>query len=358
MVRSTSDCHLWESKEVPAPRDAAVLYVTHPIFSQHQTGPFHPERTARLRAVEHGVHDAGVPIRELSAPKADREMLELVHVPAYLDAIQRFCEAGGGHLDPDTVVVPTSWEAALRAAGAGPAAVAEISASDDLSIAFLSLRPPGHHATPDRAMGFCLINNVGVTAGLLASQGARVAIIDWDVHHGNGTQAMFYTHPGVLYISLHQFPFYPYEGRAEEVGEGPGLGTTVNIPVPAGTAGDVYRMAWNEIISPVLIEYDPEWLLVSAGYDAHSEDPLAELRLESSDFGWMASRLALIRDNKPVLLFLEGGYHLPALTTSVASSLRGLFGETPQPGTEFLSSDEGFRSVDRAKAVAGRFWSL
>ncbi len=256
------------------------------------------------------------------------------------------------------MVVPTSWEAALRAAGAGPAAVAEISKSDDLSIAFLALRPPGHHATPNRAMGFCLINNVGVTAGLLASQGARVAIIDWDVHHGNGTQAMFYGDPRVLYVSLHQFPFYPYEGRAEEVGEGEGVGATINIPVPAGTAGDAYQMAWNEIVCPVLTQYQADWILVSAGYDAHAEDPLAELRLEAGDFGWMASRLGEVRNNKPVLLFLEGGYHLPALTTSVTSSLHGLFGETPQPGQEFHSSDEGFRDVERAKVVASQYWSL
>jgi len=343
---------------VPAPRDAAVLYVTHPIFSQHQTGPYHPERTARLRAVEHGVQDAGLPIRKLIPPPAGRDLLELVHVPAYLDAVERFCRAGGGHLDPDTVVVPTSWEAALRAAGAGPAAVVEISASDDLSIGFLALRPPGHHATPDRAMGFCIINNIGVTAGLLASRGSKVAIIDWDVHHGNGTQAMFYRDPRVLYISTHQFPFYPYEGRAEEVGEGPGLGTTVNIPVPAGTAGDAYRMAWDEIIVPVLTQYDADWVLVSAGYDAHCEDPLAELRLEANDFGWMASRLDLVRGDKPVLLFLEGGYHLPALTTSVTSTLRGLFGETPEPGSKFRSPGEAFDSVERAKKVAAKFWSL
>ena len=341
-----------------ASRDAAVLYVTHPIFSQHQTGPYHPERTARLRAVEHGVEDSGIPIRRLSPPEAERKVLELVHVPAYLDAVERFCGSGGGHLDPDTVVVPTSWEAALRAAGSGPAAAAEIAAADDLSIAFLAVRPPGHHATPDRAMGFCLLNNIAVTARVLSAQGTRVAIVDWDVHHGNGTQAIFYEDPSVLYVSIHQFPFYPYEGRAEEVGEGPGTGTTVNIPVPAGTAGDAYQVAWNEVAIPVLTQFEPDWILVSAGYDAHSEDPLAELRLEAGDFGWMASRLDEIRGNKPVMLFLEGGYHLPALTTSVAASLRGLFGQTPQPGSEFRSSNDAFQSVARAKAVASQYWSL
>ena len=282
----------------------------------------------------------------------------MVHAPAYLDAVQRFCEAGGGHLDPDTVVVPTSWEAALRAAGSGPAAVAEMSASPDLKLAFLALRPPGHHATSNRAMGFCLLNNIAVTAGLLESQGARVAIVDWDVHHGNGTQEIFYQRPNVLYVSLHQYPFYPYEGGTEEVGEGAGLGATINIPVPAGTAGDVYRLAWEEIISPVLTQFEPDWILVSAGYDAHAEDPLAELRLQADDFGWMAARINGVPGSKPVLLFLEGGYHLPALTASVTSSLRGFFGETLEPSGEFHSSDEGFRSVARAKAVAGGFWSL
>lgn len=341
---------------MPAPREAAVLYVTHPSFREHQTGPHHPERIARLRAVDHGVQDAGLTIRKLVPPLATREQLELVHVPAYLDAVERFCRAGGGHLDPDTVVVPMSWEAALRAAGAGPAAAAEMAASSDLKFGFLALRPPGHHATPDRAMGFCLINNIGVTAGVLASQGAKVAIIDWDVHHGNGTQAMFYTDPRVLYMSIHQFPFYPYEGRAEEVGAGPGVGTTVNIPVPAGTAGDGYRAAFQEIIIPVLRQFAPDWILVSAGYDAHSEDPLAELRLEADDFGWMASQLSAIQ--KPVLLFLEGGYHLPALTTSVTATLLGLVGETPELTSEFQSPPEAFGEIEKAKEVVGQYWSL
>ena len=180
------------------------------------------------------------------------------------------------------MVVPTSWEA-----GCGPpgrsAADAEI-ARRRSRIAFLALstRPPSH-AQP--AMGFFAYSTTRVTSGLLSSQGAKVAVVDWDVHHGNGTQAMFYQDPNVLYVSIHQFPFYPYEGRAEEVGEGPGVGSTVNIPVPAGTAGDAYQMAWNEIVSPVLTQFDADWILVSAGYDAHSEDPLAELRLEAVNLG-------------------------------------------------------------------------
>lgn len=343
---------------MPASPDATVLYATHPSFSQHQTGPLHPERTARLRAVEQGVRETGLTIRTLSPPLASRDVLELVHEPSYLDAVERFCRAGGGHLDLDTVVAPSSWEAALRAAGSGPAAVEEISASDGLRLAFLALRPPGHHATSNRAMGFCLINSIAVTAGWLASRGERVAIVDWDVHHGNGTQEIFYDDSNVLYVSIHQFPFYPYEGAVEEVGADAGVGATINIPVPASTAGDVYRMAWDEIICPVITQHDPDWILVSAGYDAHADDPLAELRLQAGDFGWMASRLSGLRGGKPVLFFLEGGYHLPALTSSVAASLRGFFEETPEPSSEFRSTDEGFRSIERAKVMAGRFWSL
>ncbi|MGH8928930.1 MAG: histone deacetylase family protein [Acidimicrobiia bacterium] len=337
---------------------APVLYVTHPAFGKHQTGSLHPERVARLRAVEQGVVDSGVSIRRLEPPPAGREMLERVHTPIYLDAIERFCRGGGGHLDPDTVAGPDSWEAAIRAAGAGSAAAGAIAASGEIRFGFLALRPPGHHATPDRAMGFCLLNNVAVTAASLVAEGATVAIVDWDVHHGNGTQEIFYTDPRVLYISIHQYPFYPYQGRLDEVGEGPGRGLTINIPLPAGTAGDAYLMAWNEVVEPILSQFGADWVLVSAGYDAHAEDPLAELRLEANDYGWMAARLARLHANKPVLAFLEGGYHLPALTSSVSATLRGLIGETPSWAAEFRSPDEAFRIVEMLKVTAREYWPL
>ena len=279
---------------MPASRDAAVLYVTHPSFSQHQTGPFHPERTARLRAVEHGVRGCRGPDPHAEpAPRRTASCWNWCMCPSYLDAVERFCRAGGGHLDPDTVVVPTSWEAALRAAGAGPAAVAEISASDDLSIAFLALRPPGHHATPNRAMGFCLINNIGVTAGLLASQGARVAIVDWDVHHGNGTQAMFYgdprravrQHPPVPVLSLRGSGRGGRRGSRESAPPSTSRCRPGPPVMPTGWPGTKSSARSSPSTRPIGFWSAP-------GYDAHAEDPLAELRLEAGDFGWMASRLA------------------------------------------------------------------
>jgi acetoin utilization deacetylase AcuC-like enzyme len=336
-----------------------VLYVTHPAFGHHDTGPLHPERTARLRAVEAGVEESGLPIRRLSPIPANRGQLERVHTPAYVDALERFCRQGGGHLDADTVVGPESWEAALLAAGAGPVAAAELAASSDpFRLAFLSVRPPGHHATADRAMGFCLLNNVAICAALLADDGARVAIVDWDVHHGNGTQDMFFADPRVLYVSIHQFPFYPYQGQVEEVGVGEAEGNTINLPLPAGSAGDAYRASWEAVVGPILGQFQPDWLLISAGYDAHAEDPLAEMRLEAPDYGWMAIRLRATLPSVPVVLFLEGGYHLPALTSSVASTLRGFSGETPAIPTGFRSPPEAFRVIERVRAVAGRYWSL
>jgi acetoin utilization deacetylase AcuC-like enzyme len=185
-----------------------------------------------------------------------------------------------------------------------------------------------------------------------------VAIVDWDVHHGNGTEAMFSTEPGVLYLSVHQSPLYPNTGAVTTVGQGEGVGTTINIPVPAGTAGDAYREASARIIEPVLTQFQPDWLLVSAGYDAHADDPLAELRLVAPDFGWLATRLRLVAPATPIMLFLEGGYHLPALVTSVAATLRGMAGMLPDLASPFVSPPEAFTAVAEAVGVAGRHWSL
>jgi acetoin utilization deacetylase AcuC-like enzyme len=275
----------------------------------------------------------------------------------YVRAIQRFCEAGGGHLDPDTVAGPDSFRAAMLAAGSGPAAV-EVMRRDGAGPAFLALRPPGHHALIDRAMGFCLFNNVAVTAAAIASGGERVAIVDWDVHHGNGTQDSFAKDPSVLYLSVHQHPFYPGTGDPANTGQGAGEGTTVNVAVPEGTAGDAYRMIWDRLTIPVLEQFQPDWVLVSSGYDAHADDPLAELRLESADYGWMAASIAEAISPSRVLVFLEGGYHLPAITESVAATVRGLMGKPPEPMGGFRSPAAAFIAVDQAVEHAGRRWSV
>jgi acetoin utilization deacetylase AcuC-like enzyme len=313
---------------------------------------------ARLRAVETGVEESGLERLDLSPVPALRALLLRVHSPTYVDAIERFCESGGGHLDRDTVVTPDSWEAAVRSAGAGVQAADIIRSRDDALVAFLALRPPGHHATVDRAMGFCLFNNIAITAAELTARGDRVAIVDWDVHHGNGTQATFWSDPSVLYLSLHQYPFYPYVGWLDEVGAGEGAGFTLNLPMPAGTAGDAYRMAFTRILEPVLVQFRPDWLLVSAGYDAHAEDPLAALRLEADDFGWLAAQLSRTLPGVATIFFLEGGYHLPALTSSVAATLRGWRSEPPEPTNRFESPPSAFTIVDDLARVASGYWSL
>jgi len=333
-----------------------VVYLTHEVFRRHDTGSWHPERPARLEAAERGVYSAGLVVETHEPPPADRKLLERVHTADYVDAIEAFCRAGGGHLDPDTVACPASWDAALRAAGAGPAAVELLRGSGDVT-AFLAVRPPGHHALQARAMGFCLFNNVAVTAAALVADGERVAIVDWDVHHGNGTQATFADDENVLYVSLHQSPFYPGTGLVDEVG-GPGAeGTVINVPVAAGTAGDLYRAAMERVVGPAVSAFAPDWLLISAGYDAHELDPLAEVRLVSADYGYMASRLAEVVPAARVVVFLEGGYHLPAITASVAETLRGLAGRwEPGPPAPEPSPPASWENLDVAARHVARYW--
>lgn len=228
-------------------------------------------------------------------------------------------------LDPDTGVVPASWEAALRAAGAGIDATERLMAGDG-DAAFLSVRPPGHHAERNRAMGFCLFNNIAVTAVTLADHGERVAIVDWDVHHGNATQQMFYRDPRVLYVSTHQFPAYPGTGWHDEVGEKEGVGTNWNFPMLPGAGGDLFRLVTDHTVN-LFERFRPTWLLVSAGYDAHTNDPLAALDLTAEDYGAIASRLVPLVPAGRTIFFLEGGYDLEALETSIRATLEGASGK-------------------------------
>jgi acetoin utilization deacetylase AcuC-like enzyme len=334
-----------------------VLFGTHEAFHRHNTGPLHPERPARLRAVAQGVEQSGLAVRPLKPEPASLELLTKVHSLAYIEAMERFCRSGGGHLDADTLAGPDSWEAALLAAGAGPGAATALN-GHSAQTAFLAVRPPGHHALTERAMGFCLFNNVAVTAAWLRDRGERVAILDWDVHHGNGTQSTFYSDPRVLYLSLHQFPFYPYVGDVDELGEGEGTGYNINLPLPAHSSGEVYRYAWLRVVGPVLDQFRPDWLLVSAGYDAHHEDPLAEMRLEAEDYGWLAWSLRAVLSPSRTIYFLEGGYHLPALVSSVAATLKGAAGTEPPLPATFASPADSFLLIDRVAEVAGRHWQL
>ena len=329
--------------------DEALLLVTHSCYVEHDTGPGHPERPARLEAVVRGVSDAGLGEAVVHVPPrpATREELEAVHDPAYLQAVEQFCRAGGGALDPDTVVSPASWEAAVLAAGA------VVDASERLGhghgqAAFVAVRPPGHHATARRAMGFCLLNNVAVGAAALAGRGERVLIVDWDAHHGNGTQEAFYHDGRVAYVSFHQWPFYPGTGRMEETGSGAGAGWTLNVPFPAGTTGDAYLAGFDELVAPLAERFDPTWVIVSAGFDAHRDDPLTDLGLSAGDFTDLAARVMTLAPPGRRIAVLEGGYDLAALASSAGACAAAMTGRTfrPEPAT---SGGPGRQVVDRVR---------
>ncbi len=312
---------------------AAPLLVSHPDCDLHQA-PGHPERPERLAAIDEALAaDPGLSALPRHRPEpARRHLLESVHDPRYVAAI---FDAGaiadargsGEWLDADTWLGPSSVAAALASAGGAVAAVQSVLAGEQSS-AFSLTRPPGHHATRSRAMGFCLFNNIAIAAQAALDSGLeRVAIVDFDVHHGNGTQDIFYERSDVLYLSCHEYPLYPGTGAASERGSGNGEGFTVNAPMTAGGAGSEYLSVFDDLFAPALREYQPQLLLLSAGFDAHHNDPLAQMELESADYGILAGRIsrwaAELCDSRSAWC-LEGGYDLRGLSESVVEVVKEL----------------------------------
>ena len=280
-----------------------------------------------------------------------------MHEASYIEMIEAYCSVGGGALDMDTIASKATWEASLTAAGGVRALTDQLERRTDAT-GFAVSRPPGHHALAERAMGFCIFNNVAVAAALLRSRGEKVAILDWDVHHGNGTQEMLGDDSGTLYVSLHQDNFYPFSGFVGDVDLGEAKGSTVNLPLPAGTGGDIYRRAWMELVLPVMTQFAPDWVLVSCGYDAHASDPLADMYLTAGDYGWMSARLAEAHPAHRIVVTLEGGYDLGALETSATATVLGLTGNAEDEDPGAGSPPEAVEALDTALAAASNHWSI
>ena len=306
-----------------------ALFVRHDSSLEHDTGA-HPENRRRTPAIEAAMDAAGWPGVELvEATPATVEQIMRVHPAEHVRRIESLSAAGGGPIDLDTVTSAGSYEAALHAAGGAVLAVDRVLGGEE-RFAFCALRPPGHHAETDTAMGFCLFNNAAIAARhALAEHGAeRVLILDWDVHHGNGTQEVFYSDPAVLFASIHQSPLYPGTGAAHETGAGEGDGYTINLPVPSGADGELFLSLVQTVVEPVAREFEPGLLILSAGYDAHAADPLASCMLQTGNYGEMAASLRDCAEELGigVVACLEGGYALDALAESVVATVEGFTG--------------------------------
>ena len=309
-----------------APGTAPTAYVTHPECSLHSMGLHHPESPDRLAAIQDRLIAAGLwdHLLHVEAPLVEREQLALVHPPRYVDALEQLSPASGiVHLDPDTAMCPDTLRAAQRAAGAVVKAT-DLVIAGTAANAFCAIRPPGHHAESQRAMGFCFFNNLGVGIAHAISRGIeRVAVADFDVHHGNGTEELFHDNPKVMMVSTFQSPFYPYSG---ETPLGPNMH---NVGLKAGSRGEEFRNAVEQHWLPALTEFKPQMIFISAGFDAHREDDMASLGLVEDDYAWVTARLveiAAVYGQGRIVSVLEGGYDLSALGRSVEAHLRVLSG--------------------------------
>jgi acetoin utilization deacetylase AcuC-like enzyme len=346
----------------------SLILISTDRFAEHQTPPGHPECPERAQvfdAVAARWREGGGEV--VAPPEATHEHLARVHADSY---IKHIAETAGQAvaLDPDTYTSPDSYEIARLAAGAAVDAVERVMGEPGTT-AFALVRPPGHHAERSRAMGFCFFNNVAIAAAHARTLGAgRIAIVDYDVHHGNGTQHLFERDPSVLYVSAHQHPYYPGTGAADEVGLGSGEGFTVNLPIESGATDGDYRVVFDEVILPVLRLFKPDLVLVSAGFDAHERDPLATMRLTSGCFGAMVTSLRRVAEETcegRMVLVTEGGYDLPALGASLDATVQALAApRTSSPGPPAVwpesqvLSNRGRVSADGAKQALKRQWDL
>src|SRR5262245_15986613 len=332
-------------------------------FAEHQTPPGHPERPERadvmdVMANRWRTRDAAV----VAPPPATREALARVHDDDYVELIEQ--TAGRAlQLDPDTYTSPESYEIALLAAGAAVEAVDRVM-NGRTRTAMALVRPPGHHAERDRAMGFCLYNNVAVAAAHARANGAaRVAIVDYSVHHGNGTQHSFDTDPSVLYVSTHQYPFYPGTGAASEIGHGEGRGFTVNVPIEAGAVDEDYQYVFERVVLPAVQQFEPDLLLVSAGFDAHERDPLGGMRVTTPAFAAMTMALRQVADEccrGRIACVLEGGYDLHALAASIDAAIEVLSGPASEPRwpSNGISSVRGRAAAEAVTSALTSLWTF
>ena len=344
----------------------ATGFVYHEDYLRHNTG-YHLESAERLISIMKKLQEQGLTNKmdRILPMRALPEQIEYVHTGAYLEKVEAMSRRGGGMLDPDTPLCSDTYDIALLAAGGVIKAVDEVmDESNALKHIFALVRPPGHHATPNRGMGFCIFNNVAIAAEHLKRKyGAkRILIVDWDVHHGNGTQDVFFEDPSVLYFSTHQHPHYPGTGWIGEVGKGEGKGFTVNVPLPADTDDAGYLYALSNILVPIATEFQPEFVLVSAGFDAHTADPLASMHVTSLGFGLFTDMIMTIAKKScggRVVLTLEGGYNLYAIAESTLSVFNSLLADTgeQQEGVGGTSGQVTKR-IEEIKEVQSEYWNI